>query len=66
MTMTTMTRTYRVGLYGRLSSERGAVLSKSVDDQLSWLRRWAAGEGHQVVAESRDDGVSASRYARKK
>lgn len=55
----------RAVLYGRVSSERQAGgVSKSVDDQLSSLRKWAANEGHEVVAEHRDDGISASRYAR--
>lgn len=65
---TTMTanKSLRTVLYGRLSSERQAKLSKSVDDQLSSLRSWADHEGHTVVATLRDDGISASRYARKK
>lgn len=52
----------RAVLYARVS--QGNV--KSVDDQLTDLRRWAAGAGATVVAEHRDDGVSASRYARGK
>jgi site-specific DNA recombinase len=52
-------------LYGRVSSDRQAGgESKSVDDQLQSLRKWAANEGYQVVGEFRDDGISASRYAR--
>lgn len=51
-------------LYGRVSVDRSG--GKSVNDQLDWLRAWAEREGHQVVAEYRDDGISASRYSRKR
>lgn len=63
-TITTALAGKRTVLYGRLSSERQAQDSKSVDDQLSALRSWAGREGVKVVAEHRDDGVSASRYAK--
>lgn len=53
----------RAVLYGRVSADRPE--SKSVDDQLSECRGWVAREGWSVVAEQRDDGVSASRYARR-
>jgi site-specific DNA recombinase len=49
-------------LYGRVSVDRRE--GKRVDEQLAWLRAWAAREGHEVVAEHRDDGISASQYAR--
>lgn len=52
----------RVALYARVSIERDAR-SKSVDDQLAEMREWATREGWQIVAEHRDDGVSASRFA---
>lgn len=55
----------RVVLYGRASHEQDAR-SLSVDGQLAELRTWAARESWQVVAEHRDDGISASRYARGK
>ncbi|MGH3672373.1 MAG: recombinase family protein [Pseudonocardiaceae bacterium] len=51
----------RAVLYGRVSRDRSE--GRSVDDQLSECRSWAGREGWQVVAEHRDDGISASRYA---
>lgn len=53
----------RAVLYGRVSVEIEG--SKSVDDQLAELRGWADRVGWSVVAEHRDDGASASRYARR-
>ncbi|MCD2195699.1 recombinase family protein [Actinomycetospora endophytica] len=55
-----------VVIYGRVSSERSGEQSKSVDDQLRDLRAWADREGWPVVAECRDDGISASKYAKGK
>jgi DNA invertase Pin-like site-specific DNA recombinase len=54
-------------LYGRVSqvAERGQP-GKSVDDQLAENRSWARREDWKVVGEHRDDGISASRYARGK
>ena len=52
-------------LYGRVSAEQDAR-SLSIDGQLAELRAWAGREGWAVVAEHRDDGISASRYARGK
>lgn len=49
-------------LYARVSQVRDDR-TKSVDDQLAELRKWAQREGWHVVGEYRDDGVSASRYA---
>lgn len=66
MTTPTLPKTARVVLYGRVSSEKQVRESRSVDDQLTGLRKWASREGHTVVAELRDDGISASRYSRKK
>lgn len=54
-----------VVIYGRVSQLRDDR-SKSVDDQLDDLRGWADREGWPVVAEHRDDGVSASRFAKGK
>lgn len=54
----------RVVLYARVSLDRGAT--KSVDDQLAAQRKWALGTGRTIVAELRDDGISASRFAGKK
>ncbi|HEY2203663.1 MAG TPA: recombinase family protein [Pseudonocardia sp.] len=51
----------RVVTYGRTSIDQSE--GRSVDDQLAELRRWATQTGRCIVAELRDDGVSASRYA---
>lgn len=56
------TTAHPVVLYGRVSQVRDER-SKSVDDQLAELRRWAHREGWPILAECRDDDVSASRYA---
>jgi len=54
--------TYSVVIYARVSQTRDER-SKSVDDQLRELRKWAHREGWPIVGEFRDDDVSASRYA---
>lgn len=54
----------RGGLYGRVSVDRNA--GRSVDDQLAVGRSWALRGRVQVVTEYRDDGISASSYARGK
>lgn len=54
----------RVVLYGRTSLDVSE--GRSVDDQLSSQRKWAASTGRKIVAELRDDGISASRYAGRK
>lgn len=51
-------------LYGRTSDDVSE--GRSVDDQLAELRHWAKATDREVVAELRDDGISASRYARGK
>jgi site-specific DNA recombinase len=52
-------------IYGRVSVDRSKTgKAKSVDDQIAWLCEWAAREGHRVVEVRRDDGISASRFAR--
>lgn len=51
-------------LYGRTSDDVSE--GKSVDDQLAELRKWATSTGRGVVAELRDDGISASRFAKGK
>ncbi|HET8642502.1 MAG TPA: recombinase family protein, partial [Pseudonocardiaceae bacterium] len=57
------TESRRAVLYARVSELIEG--RKSVDDQLSELRVWARRDGWQVVAEHRDDGISASRFARR-
>lgn len=57
--------TRAVVLYGRVSAEQDAR-SKSVDGQLAELHRWARRESWTVVGEHRDDGISASRFAKGK
>jgi DNA invertase Pin-like site-specific DNA recombinase len=64
LTVSTTLRTQRVALYGRTSDDESE--GRSVDDQLRELRRWADQAGRKVIAELRDDGVSASRYAGRK
>lgn len=54
----------RVVLYGRTSQDDSE--GRSVDDQLTSQRKWAHATGRRIVAELRDDGISASRYAGKK
>lgn len=51
----------RVVLYGRTSLDK--TEGRSVDGQLATLREWARRTGRTVVAELRDDGISASRFA---
>lgn len=54
----------RVLLYGRTSLDRSD--GQSVTDQLTELRGWARRTGRTIVGEHRDDGISASRFARGK
>lgn len=54
----------RTVLYGRTSDDESE--GRSVDDQLAELRRWAHATGRAVVAELRDDGISASRYSKRR
>jgi site-specific DNA recombinase len=54
----------RGGIYGRVSIDRNA--GRSVDDQLNVGRTWAARLHVTVSAEYRDDGISASSYAKGK
>ncbi|GAA5111408.1 recombinase family protein [Haloechinothrix salitolerans] len=56
---------FPVVLYARASQARDER-STSVEDQLEYLRNWARREGWTVVAEYRDDDVSASKFARHK
>ncbi|MGH3786581.1 MAG: recombinase family protein [Pseudonocardiaceae bacterium] len=51
----------RVVIYRRVS--KTTVEGKSVDGQLAELREWAQREDWTIVAEHRDDGISASKYA---
>lgn len=59
--MSIATASRRVVLYGRTSDDQSE--GRSVDDQLAEGRRWALTTVRTVVAELRDDGISASRYA---
>lgn len=54
----------RTLLYGRTSDDESE--GRSVDDQLAEQRRWAEETRRTVVAELRDDGISASRYAKRR
>ncbi len=59
----------RAVLYGRVSkatrlSDTGERHQVSVDQQLDEMRRWAARDSVEIVGVHRDDGVSASRFAR--
>lgn len=59
--------TRRAVLYGRVSKlAAGTTEGKSVDQQLAELRAIAEHEQVDIVAEHRDDGISASRYAKAK
>jgi DNA invertase Pin-like site-specific DNA recombinase len=49
-------------IYARTSVDHNE--GRSVDAQLAELRRWAHSTGRRVIAELRDDGISASRYAK--
>ncbi|MDT7718318.1 MAG: site-specific recombinase, partial [Pseudonocardiales bacterium] len=54
----------RAVLYGRVSLDRRE--GKSVDDQLAELRAWAQREHWSIIGCYRDDGISASRFAKGK
>lgn len=54
----------RATLYGRVSADRRE--GRSVDSQLELGRERAVSQGWQIVAEHRDDGISASRFAKRK
>lgn len=58
----------RTLLYARVSALTNADggHARSVDDQLADLGKWAKRDGLQVITELRDDGISASRYAKGK
>lgn len=49
----------RVALYARVSTEEQARSGLSIDTQLDNLRRWAEVNGHVVVGEYVDPGISA-------
>lgn len=59
-------------LYARVSVARKGMKNdansqtKSVTQQMEWLRDWAIKAGRRVVAELSDDGISASRYSKGK
>lgn len=68
--MTTAEAPTSTVIYGRVSrlTTKGEVQgeAKSVDEQIAECRAVAAREGWSVVAEHRDDGISASRFAKGK
>lgn len=47
----------RVALYARVSTNK----DQTVETQLLALREWAAGRGHEVVAEFVDEGISGTK-----
>lgn len=47
----------RVALYVRVSTDK----DQTVENQLIWLREWAARSGHEVVAEYNDQGISGAK-----
>lgn len=47
----------RVALYARVSTNK----DQTVDNQLLALRDWAAGRGHTIVAEFKDEGISGAK-----
>ena len=47
----------RVALYARVSTNK----DQTVENQLLALRDWAAGRGHEVVAEFVDEGISGAK-----
>jgi len=53
----------RLGLYARVSTDVQEARG-SIGSQLEVLREWAAREGHQIVAEYKDDGYSGAHLNR--
>ena len=49
----------RVACYARVSSEEQARGGISIDAQLDALRTWAKDNGHEIVGEYVDPGISA-------
>lgn len=56
----------KVALYARVSTEEQAKHGISVDAQLAALREWAEKEGHNIVGEYVDNGVSARKAPTKR
>jgi len=52
----------RVGIYARISTESQEARG-TIGSQLELLRKRVAAEGHQLVAEYRDDGCSGCHIA---
>jgi len=50
----------RVCLYVRVSTARQAERDLSLPDQLKQLHKWCEANGHAVVQEFREEGVSAT------
>ena len=56
----------RVALYARVSTEEQAKHGLSIDTQLGNLRKWAKDNGHTVIDEYVDPGVSARKAPTKR
>ena len=56
----------KVALYARVSTEEQAKHGLSIDTQLDNLRAWASAQGHTVVGEFVDPGVSARKSPAKR
>lgn len=56
----------KVALYARVSTEEQAKHGISIDAQVSALRAWAVSNGHEVVGEYVDAGVSGTRPYQKR
>jgi len=50
----------KAALYARVSTARQAEKQLSIPDQLAQMRKWCQNEGYEVVAEFKDEGLSAT------
>ena len=50
----------RAALYARVSTVKQAERQLSIPDQIKQMRGWCQREGHEVVAEFKDEGASAT------
>lgn len=56
----------RVALYARVSTEEQAKHGISIDAQVEALRKWATDQGHEIIGEYIDNGVSARKSPSKR